>query len=187
MTDRAKESPCGPTAGRLKSVAVHNSVLAFLRPVNPLSTPCSAIGIADTARYPCRRRRTFENSRNQGFFFPIWLSFAGRGQPRRRPPAAGQILIFFPFRLPVRVYWESIRNGQVTIVAAPTVFPHDQWVHVAAAVDGNGTRTIYINGALVAIGTLNFPASVLRTQQDVGVKNLMRITRFLMGAFWGRE
>jgi hypothetical protein len=70
-----------------------------------------------------------------------------------------------------RLYWESIRNGQVSIVAAPTVFPQNQWVHVAAVNDGNGTGFLYINGVLVASGPHLTPATVTRTQQWIARSN----------------
>jgi hypothetical protein len=70
-----------------------------------------------------------------------------------------------------QLYWESIHNGQVTILAAPTVFPQNQWVHVAAVIDNIGNGYIYINGVLVATGPLIVPATVVRTQQYIGRSN----------------
>jgi hypothetical protein len=70
-----------------------------------------------------------------------------------------------------QLYLESIRNGQVTMVVAPTVFPQNQWVHVAGVIDANGNGSIYINGVPAATGALIVPATVVRTQQYIGRSN----------------
>src|SRR5262249_19397265 len=64
-----------------------------------------------------------------------------------------------------RLYFETYRDGQTTQLVALTVFPENQWVHVAAVNDGSGTGYLYINGALVASGSQRIPATVTRTQQ----------------------
>jgi hypothetical protein len=69
------------------------------------------------------------------------------------------------------VYFETYRNGQTIALAAPTVFPQNQWVHVAAVNDGNGMGFLYINGVLVASGPQLIPATVTRTQQWIGRSN----------------
>jgi hypothetical protein len=70
-----------------------------------------------------------------------------------------------------RLYFETYRNGQTIALATPTVFPQNQWVHVAAVNDGNGAGSIYINGVLVITGPQIVPATVVRTQQYVGRSN----------------
>jgi hypothetical protein len=70
-----------------------------------------------------------------------------------------------------RLYFETYRNGQTIALVTPTVFPQNQWVHVTAVNDGNGTGYIYINGVLVVSGPQMVPATVVRTQQYVGRSN----------------
>jgi hypothetical protein len=67
-----------------------------------------------------------------------------------------------------RLYWETYRNGTSIQLVSPTVFPQNQWVHVAAVNDGNGMGFLYINGVLVASGPQMIPATVTRTEQWVG-------------------
>jgi hypothetical protein len=69
------------------------------------------------------------------------------------------------------LYFETYRNGQTIALVTPTVFPQNQWVHVAAVNDGNGMGFIYINGVLAASGPQMIPATVTRTQQWVARSN----------------
>ncbi len=69
------------------------------------------------------------------------------------------------------LYFETYRNGTSIRLVTPTVFPQNQWVHVAAVNDGNGNGSIYINGVLVVTGPQLVPATVARTQQYVGRSN----------------
>jgi hypothetical protein len=66
-----------------------------------------------------------------------------------------------------RLYWETHQGTQTQMLIAPTVFPQNQWVHVAAVNDGNGMGFLYINGVLVASGPQLIPATEIRTQQRV--------------------
>jgi hypothetical protein len=70
-----------------------------------------------------------------------------------------------------RLYFETYRNGITIALAAPGVFPQNQWVHVAAVNDGNGMGFLYINGVLVASGQQLIPATVTRTQQWIARSN----------------
>jgi hypothetical protein len=66
------------------------------------------------------------------------------------------------------LYFETYRNGQTIQLVSPTVFPQNQWVHVAAVNDGNGMGFLYINGVLVASGPQMIPAMMTRMEQWVG-------------------
>jgi fibronectin type 3 domain-containing protein len=66
------------------------------------------------------------------------------------------------------LYFETYRNGTSIQLVSPTVFPQNQWVHVAAVNDGNGRGFLYINGVLVASSAQMIPANVTRTEQWVG-------------------
>jgi Concanavalin A-like lectin/glucanases superfamily len=70
-----------------------------------------------------------------------------------------------------QLFFETFRDGVANMVVAPSVFPQNQWVHVAAVNDGNGMGFLYINGVLVASGPQFVPATVTRTQQWVARSN----------------
>jgi hypothetical protein len=60
-------------------------------------------------------------------------------------------------------------NGTPTVLAA-SALPTNQWVHLAATASGT-TGTIYVNGAVVATGTLNVAGNVTRTNNYFGRSN----------------
>ena len=46
-----------------------------------------------------------------------------------------------------------------------------EWQHVAATIDGSGNGRLYLNGQLVASGTMNIPDNVMRTNNYIGRSN----------------
>lgn len=55
-------------------------------------------------------------------------------------------------------------------ISAPNPLPLNQWVHLAATLQGSVAR-LYVNGAQVASGTLPVPRDVVRTRNYIGLSN----------------
>lgn len=65
-------------------------------------------------------------------------------------------------------------NGTVgSGITAPNPLPLNQWVHLAATLQGTTAR-LYVNGSLVASGTLSVPRNVVRTRNYIGRSNWLQ-------------
>ncbi len=67
----------------------------------------------------------------------------------------------------IPVFGVYTNNNEVPSIQSSTQLPTNQWVHLAATLNGT-TGTIYINGVNVASGTLNLPPAVTRTRNYFG-------------------
>ncbi|MBN1811066.1 MAG: hypothetical protein JXA14_04445 [Anaerolineae bacterium] len=70
-----------------------------------------------------------------------------------------------------RMDWEASRDFADSGFTTDEVFPQDQWVHIVAVNDGNGTGHIYWNGVLKKSGSIYAPREVSRNMQYIARSN----------------
>lgn len=69
-----------------------------------------------------------------------------------------------------RPYFETFVGSQGSPLGSPIAIPIGTWVQVAATLSGNN-GSIYIDGSLVATGTMQSPLTIIRTLNYIGRSN----------------
>jgi hypothetical protein len=67
--------------------------------------------------------------------------------------------------------WEVYQESTPSIVHTEEVFPQNEWIHVAATIDGDGNGYIYWNGVLKASGPILIPLTLARNNQYIAKSN----------------
>ncbi len=71
-------------------------------------------------------------------------------------------------KMVLATYQGTVSGGSIITT---DIFPQNQWVHVAAVVNGYGNGSIYWDGVLKKTGIVGIPLSLSRTNQYIGKSN----------------
>ncbi len=85
-------------------------------------------------------------------------------------PAADNIVLRLD-KASGQMIFSVFHDGSESKLTSVHPFPTNQWVHVAAVNDGNGTAQLYWNGTLEVQGKMDAPAAVARTSNWCGRSN----------------
>lgn len=85
-------------------------------------------------------------------------------------PASNNIVLATSDGSTGRPYFATYIGAAGSPLSSPSVLPIGSWVQVAATLSGN-TGCIYIDGALVATGTMQSPLAIVRTLNYIGRSN----------------
>jgi hypothetical protein len=84
--------------------------------------------------------------------------------------SADNVVLAFSQGTSGQVSLHIYRGASVMSLTAPVALPLNRWTHVAATLQAT-TGTLYLDGALVARGTLHQPSGVNRTSNFIGRSN----------------
>lgn len=70
-----------------------------------------------------------------------------------------------------KMFIEAYNGNSSSKVYSTDTFPQEQWVHVVATIDGDGTAAIYWNGVLKGSGRTYVPPTRSRSYQYIGKSN----------------
>ena len=65
----------------------------------------------------------------------------------------------------------SFNGATESTLTSPIALPKDKWVYIATTISNTGNAKIYVNGAVVASGTINLPNSITRNLNFLGKSN----------------